>query len=164
MSWEHDYLKLLYEVAESGEVQEGRNGTTLSKFGVMIESRDLEDAHFPILTTRKMYPEGIFGELAAFVRGAEMLREFKQFGCNYWDANAAAWKINQGRPIDDHRVGKLYGSKWRWFHGVDQLEQLVRGLKEEPRSRRHVLTTYDPSEEYQCLPPCHLLAQYPVRR
>lgn len=163
--YEHDYLRLLKSVEVTGEVVEGRNGDTLSCFGKMLEIRSLEKGYFPILTTRKMHLDGILGELAAFVRGATMLRDFKNWGCNYWDANAIAWKANEDHAASELRVGKLYGAQWRNFNGVDQLKALLKGLKEQPTSRRHILTAYNPAELHlACLPPCHLMVQYSVRR
>lgn len=157
--YENDYLELLRTVTTRGELVSGRNGDTLSCFGKMLEIRSLEEGLFPVLTTRKMHVDGIFGELAAFVRGAQLVSEFKKWGCNYWDANAKAWSGEAGV------VGKMYGAQWRNFNGVDQLKQLVKGLKSEPTSRRHILTAYNPAEvDLGCLPPCHLLVQYSVRR
>jgi thymidylate synthase len=163
VSYEHNYIKLLNDVEVTGELVKGRNGDTLSCFGKMLEIRSLEEARFPILTTRKMHVGGILGELAAFVRGATMLSDFKKWGCNYWDANAEAWATNEGR--EKLHVGKIYGAQWRNFNGVDQLTKLVKGLKEQPTSRRHILTAYNPAElDLGCLPPCHLMVQYSVRR
>jgi thymidylate synthase len=163
--YEHNYLELLTECLASGEIVEGRNGETRSLFGVQFEIRDLEEAVFPILTTRKMYPDGIFGELAAFLQGATMLQQFKNYGCNYWDANAAAWLPNRDVPQSMQKVGRIYGAQWRNFNGHDQLKKLLLTLKTDPTSRRHLLTAYNPAEVDQgCLPPCHLLAQYSVRR
>lgn len=163
--YETDYLVLLDEVRQHGELVKGRNGDTLSCFGKMLEIRSLEDGMFPLLTTRKMFLKGILGELAAFVRGAQDLRVFQDFGCNYWDENAGNWHLNRGVEYSEQRVGKIYGAQWRNFNGVDQLKQLVKGLKEEPTSRRHLLTAYNPAElNLGCLPPCHLLVQYSVRR
>jgi thymidylate synthase len=157
-SFERRYLDLLEECLAQGEPVEGRNGNTLSMFGKSLEFRNLEDCLFPLLTTRKMHIDGILGELAAFVRGCSQVSDFKNYGCNYWDANAEAW----GKPGS---VGKIYGGQWRDFNGVDQLKELVTGLREAPTSRRHVLTTYNPAEtQLGCLPPCHLLAQFSVRR
>lgn len=165
MAWDHDYNDLLIKVLDDGEVVRGRNGTTRSVFGASVECRDLEEAIFPILTTRQIYYKGVFGELAAFVRGSQKLYEFKKFGCNYWDANAKAWVGNLGLPPELFSVGRIYGAQWRNFNGIDQLDELVRGLKSDPTSRRHVLTAYNPAEVHLgCLPPCHLLAQYSVRR
>jgi thymidylate synthase len=71
-------------------------------------------------------------------------------------------------PVEKQVVGRIYGAQWRaWTseHGqVDQVERLVRSLQQDPYSRRHLLTTYNPAElEEMCLPPCHLLAQFNVR-
>jgi thymidylate synthase len=163
--FEHNYLALLEECLANGELVKGRNGYTHSMFGATLEFHDLEEGAFPILTTRKMYPQGIFGELAAFIRGATDLATFKKFGCNYWDANAAAWVGNLGLATDKFSVGRIYGAQWRDFNGFDQLKALVTGLRKAPTSRRHVLTSYNPAEVHKgCLPPCHLLAQYSVRR
>lgn len=165
MSYEESYLELLEEVIEYGEIIEGRNGPTRSLFGVLLEVADMSTGYFPLLTTRRMHINGILGELAAFVRGSQALHEFKEWGCNYWDANAAAWPYNKGLTPEHQFVGKIYGAQWRNFNGVDQLTELIKGLKKEPHSRRHLLTTYNPAELDQgCLPPCHLLAQYSVRR
>lgn len=164
-AYEVDYIKLLNDVEVTGELVKGRNGDTISCFGKMLEIRSLEDGYFPILTTRKMHIDGILGELAAFVRGATMLKDFKKWGCNYWDTNAEVWVGNKYCLPGDHQVGKIYGAQWRNFNGVDQLTKLVKGLKEQPTSRRHILTAYNPAElDLGCLPPCHLLVQYSVRR
>lgn len=120
---------------------------------------------FPILTTRKLYPAGVVGELAAFIQGATELQQFKDFGCPYWDYNASQWAYNQGRPAKDHIVGKVYGAQWRAWGStrLDQLQALVDSLKADPYGRRHILTTWNPEELDQgCLPPCHLLAQFYV--
>jgi len=160
LSFELAYKRLLHEVLDEGNVKQTRNGPTLQVFGKMLTIRDLKLAKFPVLTSRKMFYKPVLGELAAFLRGATLLQTFKHFGCNYWDANANAWYVNKTLREDQKEIGLLYGAKWRNFHGVDQLTKLVRGLQDEPHSRRHVLTAYDPSETFQCLPPCHLLAQF----
>lgn len=163
--FEDNYFKLLSQVINHGEHVTGRNGSTRSIFGASIEFRDLEDGLMPLLTTRKMYYKGIFGELAAFIQGATRLLEFKNRGCNYWDENAAAWYRNKDKPQGHQEVGRIYGAQWRNFNGCDQLKRLLVGLKNNPTSRRHILSAYNPAElEQGCLPPCHLLAQYSVRR
>lgn len=164
MDYEESYLELLEKVIDFGERIKGRNGTTRSIFGAVLTVNSLTEDLFPLLTTRKMHIEGILGELAAFIRGAQTLKEFKDFGCNYWDTNAINWDFNKGLPPEKFEVGKIYGAQWRNFNGVDQLVNLVNGLDAEPTSRRHILTTYNPAEvSWGCLPPCHLLAQYSVR-
>lgn len=160
--FEPNYLMLLQDVRLRGDKRATRAGPTRQMFGTTIQVNDLTFGRFPILTTRKCYPKGVAGELAAFLHGATTVREFKHFGCNYWDANAAAWDYNAGQELLDMDVGNIYGAKWRNFHGKDQLQQLIRGLRTDRFSRRHLLTTYDPSETWQCLPPCHLLAQFSV--
>ena len=162
MGYERNYIGLVEIVVSHGDIRPSRVGTTRSLFCQTLSISDLSWGFFPVLTTRQLYPKPVFGELAAFIRGAEDLATFRGFGCNYWDANAAAWEMNRRVPQDQMRVGKIYGSKWRDFHGVDQLEVLLDGLKSDKYSRRHVLTTWDPSETDQCLPPCHLLTQFYV--
>ena len=159
--FEADYMNLVDRVLNKGEGRQTRAGPTRSCFGTILVINSLEDGLFPILTTRKMHPEGVWGELAAFVRGATKLPTFKHFGCNYWDANAAAWPPNKGRKVEDMLVGPIYGKQWRDFDGVDQLKELIKNLKVDPYSRRHVLTTLNPAEE-GCLPPCHLIAQFNI--
>lgn len=162
--YEQDYKFLVNRVIMIGEERQSRVGPTLSVFGTVLKIRDLNKGLFPILTSRKMYLKPILGELAAFLAGAEDLATFKDFGCNYWDDNAAAWIQNTDVDPKDYKVGRIYGVQWRrWDHGYDQVEALIRGLKEDPYSRRHILTTWNPSELLQmCLPPCHLLAQFYV--
>ena len=126
---------------------------------------DMTRGKFPVLTTRKMFPNGVWGELAAFLRGATMLEEYKAWGCHYWDDNAHKWDVNRNRPAHEWQVGNIYGAQWRKFgkHGVDQIDVLLEGLTKDPYSRRHLLTTYDPSTLNEaCLPPCHLLTQFNV--
>ena len=170
INYESDYLSLCQSVCALGETRASRVGNTHQLFGTMLRISSLMYNRFPILTTRKMHPRGVFGELAAFLKGATELSEFQAEGCNYWDDNAHKWTGNLGRTKDKYKVGRIYGAQWRnWegddeFQGLDQIYELVKGIKTNPTSRRHLLTTYNPGElQLGCLPPCHLLAQFNVR-
>lgn len=165
-TFELAYCKLVSDVLKNGDVRPSRVGNTISIFGAMLSIDCMEQGHFPILTQRKIFTTGVLSELAAFLRGAVTVQEFKDFGCNYWDANAAKWAPNIGLPAAEHIVGKIYGYQWRrWADYLDQIKILVKSLRTEPYSRRHLLTTYDPAAlEDMCLPPCHLLAQFNMRK
>jgi len=160
-NYELDYLDLVTKTVELGEYRNCRNGETRALFGKTLVIEELEHNLFPILTTRQIFYKGVLGELAAFVRGATTIKEFKEFGCNYWDANAKAWIGNLGLEPKDHSIGHIYGAQWRNWRksGYDQLQRMLDGLYKDPHGRRHVMTTFDPIEK-ACLPPCHLLCQF----
>lgn len=157
--FERDYLHLVETVTKTGRHRESRAGRTLQLFGTTLTA-DLRFG-FPMLTTRKMYPRGVLGELAAFLKGASHVSEFHEQGCHYWDQDAARW----GK---DGYVGRIYGVQWRrWAapagKSLDQLVQLVTGLATDPYGRRHILTAWNPGElDDMCLPPCHIFAQFNV--
>lgn len=159
------YKILCGQVLRHGYVRPSRVGETLSLPGLTIKTWDVAN-EFPVLSSRKIFMRGILGELAAFLRGATLLRQFREQGCNYWDHNAAQWEQNQGVPAVYQQVGRIYGAQWRsWgVHGIDQIKSLVQGIAMDPYGRRHLLTTWNPEElDQMCLPPCHLLAQFYVR-
>lgn len=155
------YLDLVRDVRRNGTRRESRAGNTIGMFGKQLVIEDLREGVFPILTTRKMYPRPVIGELAAFLWGADHLKQFKDFGCNYWDYNAGQWGANEGVPLDKQYLGRIYGVQWRhWNNEIDQIVALVDGIKSNPQSRRHVLTAWNPSDHQQTvLPPCHILSQ-----
>jgi len=158
---ERNYLDLIVNVLQHGYNSDSRAGPTYSLPGQQI-TVDLRGG-FPMLTTRKMYVKGIFGELAAFVRGAEDLAVFENFGCNYWRDNAANWPENFGKPETEWKVGQSYGSLWRNFEGVDQLQSVIAALKNDQSSRRHVITAWHPAAQ-ACLPSCHIMFQFYARQ
>lgn len=162
--FEVSYNNLVTNVVMNGSLRTTRAGPTLSIFGTMLQIGCLKHGNFPILTQRKIFLDGVLGELAGFLRGATDVKTFKDFGCNYWDANAAAWSHNKHATPGTEQVGRIYGYQWRkWDGAIDQLAELVESLKRTPDSRRHLLTTYNPTEQAQaCLPPCHLTAQFNV--
>lgn len=160
----HEYLQLLERVVDVGDDRPSRVGMTRSVFGASFSTTCLAHGYFPLLTTRRVYTKGVLGELAAFLKGADKLQDFKDFGCNYWDHNAMQWGPNKKLPPEKMTVGRIYGVQWRdWNYEHDQLRELVKGIKHDPYGRRHILTTWNPSELHEmCLPPCHILAQFYV--
>jgi len=159
-NWEQDYINLVGEVIDNGFIADSRAGLTYS---LPFKTITIPlDEGFPLLTTRKMFPAGVFGELAGFVRGAEDLTTYEKFGCKYWRDNAAAWSFNQDLAVEDWQIGRSYGAIWRDFGGVDQLKQVIQQLKADPLSRRHVVSAWDPAAK-AALPSCHILYQFYAR-
>lgn len=126
---ERRYINLVNEVVTHGYSSESRAGDTYSLPGQHL-TLDLR-CGFPLFTTRKIFTKGVWGELAAFVRGAEMLSTFEHYGCNYWRENAANWAPNKGRPETEWRVGRIYGvqwTKWRVSSRPQPIPKLREGL------------------------------------
>lgn len=166
MSIEHDYLNLL-DTCMSTPLRETRNGMTHSVFGQHL-THNLEDG-FPLLTTKKVFFRGVVEELAWFLKGCTNVDRLKEKNVHIWDQNAEDFD-----PVHKKDVGGMYGFLWRHFgakyencdtdytgKGIDQIEGVIRGLKNNPMSRRHVINAWNPTTP-AALPPCHVLYQFYV--
>lgn len=175
------YLDLCRHVLEHGERREDRTGTgTISTFGYQMRF-DLTKG-FPLLTTKKVFYRGIFEELLWFLSGNTNIKPLvdKKVGIwNEWpydkyskspDFKGETLEEFIGKIRDDQEfadkygdLGPVYGKQWRDFNGVDQITQLIEGIKNNPFSRRHLVVAYNPSEvKDMALPPCHSLFQFYV--
>ena len=177
------YLKIIKEVLETGEERPDRTGVgTISKFGVQMRFNLSEG--FPAVTTKKLAWRAMVSELLWFIEGSGDEFRLKEIlhGSRYsdkktiWSDNAKAsyWTTkNHQRHAGD--LGRIYGVQWRrWrkpvirinkviLHNHDQLLELIEGIKEDPYSRRHILTAWNPGEiELMALPPCHVMSQFYV--
>lgn len=153
--FDNTYDALVEDILETGELIEGRNGSMLECFGPSILF-DLEQG-FPILQGRTLYPRGVFGELSAFLKGATTLEAFEAEGCNYWKD----WAFPDGS------LGPIYGFQWRQWgpDGHDQIRALIEGIHKSPHSRRHVVTSWNPTDMHlMCLPPCFPTFQVRIGR
>jgi thymidylate synthase len=160
-----DYRALVNRVITQGQYRECRNGETRALFAETLKIEELVNDEFPLLTQRQIFYKGVFGELAAFLRGATKLSEFHHFGCHYWDENARMWPENHDLPLHAMSIGQAYGAQWvNWNQtGYNQIAALMDELYANPHGRRHIITTYDPLAR-ACLPPCHLMAQFFVNQ
>lgn len=180
---EHAYLDALKNILENGNDRPDRTGIgTKSIFGLQMRF-DLT-AGFPAVTTKKLAWRAVVSELLWFIEGSGdeyRLREILH-GERYtekktiWTDNATAeyWtkKRLQRHPGD---LGRVYGVQWRrWrkplvrinkviLQNHDQLLELIAGIKEDPYSRRHIISAWNPGEmDIMALPPCHMMAQFYV--
>jgi len=133
--------------------RETRNAETRSYFGEHLIVSNLEKGLFPLLLGRQLYYKGVFGELAAFLKGPKSVKDFRDQGCNYWDE----WADKTGKLTVD------YGNAWLDFNGVNQLKELVKNLKENPTGRRHIINAWRPDHLTKLsLPCCHYAYQWYV--
>jgi len=151
------YLDLLDHIITNGSKKSDRTGTgTTSVFGYQMRF-DLSKG-FPVLTTKKLHLRSIIHELLWFLKGETNIAYLKENGVKIWDD----WADENGE------LGPVYGYQWRsWPAGngksIDQIENLIAGLKNNPDSRRHIVTAWNPAEiENMALPPCHCLFQFYV--
>jgi len=167
------YLDALKYCYENGDFVKSRAGNVKKAFGYQMRF-NLEDG-FPAVTTKKLAWKAVVSELLWFLEGsnderrlAEILYDDKRENLEdkktIWTQNAEAdyWK-DKSKFIGD--VGKIYGVQWRNFNGIDQIQELIEGLKKNPNSRRHILTAWNPSEiNEMSLPPCHAFSQFFVSK
>ncbi len=151
------YLDLMRHVLEHGHEKTDRTGTgTRSVFGWQMRF-DLSEG-FPMLTTKKLHLRSIIHELLWFLQGDTNIRYLKENKVSIWDE----WADENGE------LGPVYGKQWRRWETpdgreIDQIRQLVDGLKKNPDSRRHLVSAWNPADvDRMALPPCHALFQFYV--
>ena len=149
------YLDLLRDVLETGEQRPDRTGTgTRAVFGRQVRY-DLR-LGFPCLTTKKLHLRSIIHELLWFLQGDTNVKYLQDHGVSIWDE----WADESGD------LGPVYGKQWRSWQCadgrvVDQITALVDGLKNNPASRRHIVSAWNVADvDQMALPPCHCLFQF----
>lgn len=151
------YLDLLQRIVNEGTRKEDRTGTgTLSVFGHQMRF-NLEEG-FPLLTTKKLHLKSIIYELLWFLKGDTNVKYLQENGVRIWNE----WADENGE------LGPVYGHQWRsWpnYNGghVDQIQDIVNALKNNPDSRRMIVSAWNVAEvDQMALPPCHCLFQFYV--
>jgi len=151
------YLDLMQHVLSHGSRKGDRTGTgTLSVFGRQMRF-DLEEG-FPLLTTKKVHLKSIVHELLWFLRGDSNIRYLHENGVSIWDE----WADENGE------LGPVYGVQWRSWPGrdgqhIDQISDLIREVRENPNSRRLIVSAWNVGEiDRMALPPCHAFFQFYV--
>ena len=151
------YLDLLTRILDEGVEKSDRTGTgTISVFGHQTRY-DLAEG-FPLLTTKKVHTRSVFGELLWFLRGDTNVRWLQERGITIWDE----WADENGD------LGPVYGYQWRSWptpdgRHVDQIARIIDQIKQDPDSRRHVISAWNPADiDDMALPPCHTLCQFYV--
>lgn len=184
------YLDALKFIVENGVTRADRTGTgTMGVFGMQMRF-DLSKG-FPAVTTKRLAWKAMTSELLWFIEGSgderhlcELLHDTRSASKNtIWTGNASSpyWEEKAKFKGD---LGRVYGVQWRHWRAfkenegtstncgtpdgnieeIDQLANLIAGIKKDPYGRRHILTAWNPGElDQMALPPCHLLAQFDVR-
>ena len=149
------YLDLVQHVLDEGAEKQDRTGTgTLAVFGHQMRF-DLSDG-FPCLTTKKLHLKSIIHELLWFLSGDTNISYLKENGVAIWDE----WADESGE------LGPIYGKQWRSWQTtdgstVDQIQNLVEMIQENPASRRLLVSAWNAGEiDHMALPPCHCLFQF----
>lgn len=151
------YLDLLNRILTEGVEKGDRTGTgTLSIFGNQMRF-NLDDG-FPLLTTKKLHLKSIIYELLWFLKGDTNVKYLQEHGVRIWNE----WADENGD------LGPVYGHQWRaWPDGkggaIDQIKNVIETIKNNPNSRRMIVTAWNPAEvDQMALPPCHCLFQFYV--
>ncbi len=151
------YLDLMQHILDHGVEKGDRTGTgTRSVFGYQMRF-DLEKG-FPLLTTKKLHLKSIIYELLWFLKGDTNIKYLKKHGVRIWDE----WADENGD------LGPVYGFQWRFWQDpdggvVDQISQAIDMIKNNPNSRRILVSAWNVGQiDQMALPPCHLLFQFYV--
>lgn len=161
------YLNLMRKILSSGDYRVDRTGTgAYSLFGEQLRF-DLSNGYFPLLTTKKVHLKSIIHELLWFLTGSTSIKPLNAAGVTIWDE----WADKDGE------LGPVYGKQWVAWEDhnnfkvdeegvikcdtINQLKELVDGIKKSPYGRRHILSAWNVADvKLMALPPCHLLSQF----
>jgi len=184
------YLNLLQHVLDEGVQRSDRTGTgTLSVFGYQMRF-DLAEG-FPLCTTKRVWFRGLTCEMLWFLSGATNIKPLVDQKISIWTAwplrrylegqgrpvppsNSKAWqelvRTFESRIREDPEfaakhgeLGPVYGKQWRNFNGTDQISEVIKDLRNNPYSRRHVVSAWNPPQTPDmALPPCHMFFQFYV--
>jgi thymidylate synthase len=151
------YIDLLNHVIANGTEKSDRTGTgTISVFG--YQSRYNLSEGFPVLTTKKLHLKSIIHELLWFLTGDTNVKYLQENGVKIWNE----WADENGN------LGPVYGYQWRSWptpdgRHIDQVSHVVNSIKNNPDSRRHLISAWNVGQiDEMKLPPCHLLIQFYV--
>lgn len=151
------YLDLLKTILDKGIQKHDRTGTgTISYFGYQMRF-NLQDG-FPLVTTKKVHLKSIIYELLWFLNGDTNVKYLQDHGVRIWNE----WADANGN------LGPVYGYQWRHWRTpdgreIDQIANLIEGLKKNPDSRRHIVSAWNPADvDNMALPPCHTMFQFYV--
>lgn len=171
---EYEYLNLIKDIIKNGFEQNDRTGVgTYTKHGVSLKF-NLRDNKIPLITTRRSFFRGAVEELLWLLRGETNVSQLQEKDIHIWDGNTTEEFIKKRKlfgivPTND--IGALYGfqirnwggdyNKWRDRKertGIDQLDRLIKSIKNDPESRRHIISNYNVSQlDLGVLEPCHTL-------
>lgn len=182
---DYQYLFIAKQILKHGVERNDRTGTgTISLFSPPSIDLDLERG-YPLLTTKKMAVKSIIHELLWFISGDTHIKYLLDNNVKFWGPDAYRWwKSNrraQGKTITDYEtflslaetralgagdLGPVYGKQWRSWesdrhpYGIDQLNNLIKELRENPHSRRHIVSSWNVGQlDQMALPPCHMMFQ-----
>ncbi|MDQ0362861.1 thymidylate synthase [Breznakia pachnodae] len=177
------YLDMCEYILENGEDRDDRTGTgTRSVFGYQTRYNLLDG--FPLMTTKKLFLRPIAEELLWFLKGDTNIKYLVDRNVRIWNE----WPYENYTKSDDYQgetleefvekikesdefaakhgeLGPVYGKQWRDFNGegIDQVQRLIDGLKNNPFSRRHIISAWNPAQvDKMALPPCHAFLQFYV--
>jgi thymidylate synthase len=175
------YDALLQDVIDHGEDRKDRTGVgTRSIFAPEAICYNLNHS-FPLLTRRKIFFRGVVEELLFFLRGERDTYRLEKLGVKIWHGNTTREFLDSRElyHLDAGDMGAGYGWQWRRFNeplqsqnrlsfynsppAVDQIANVIESIKEDPYSRRHIVTAWNPAQlDEMALPPCHIMFQFYV--
>jgi thymidylate synthase len=176
---ENQYLNVIQDIINEGELIEGRNGNTLAAFGSAMYF-SLENNIIPLLTTKKVAWKTCLKELLWFISGSTDNKKLQAENVKIWNDNGSRDFLDSRglNHLEENDLGPVYGHQWRFFNapytncdesyegkGVDQLQYIIDSLKDskERYSRRLVMSAWNPCQiNEMALPPCHVLCQFNV--
>jgi thymidylate synthase len=176
MNNERVYLDALKDILENGDIRKTRNSNTISKFSIKLDF-DIRE-FFPLMTTKKVFWKGIVEELLWFIKGDTNSKHLEEKKVNIWKDNSTREFLDKSglQRYEEGTCGPIYGFQWRHFNadyfgadynysglGVDQLQNCIDLIRNDPFSRRIFMSAWNPEQmDQMCLPPCHVSYQFYV--
>lgn len=182
------YHALLHEILEKGYTYEDPNRKGVNRVEILSHTfkHEFKDG-FPAISTKKLHYKNVVTELLWFLRGDTNIKYLVDNGCNIWNKDAYNYYkkfrisvgckyydydkwleyVKKGSKISEYifgDLGSVYGKQWRNFNGVDQIQNLIKGLKEKPLGTEHIVNSWNASDiSNMALPPCHYGFQIIIR-